>query len=106
MAFKKLKGYHEFSSIPIKESWNKCTVGLEHSVSGNYYWLTCQVRFYVGDEPDLLVHMGRGSKSDAARVIALLEQAGFIKSNTRYMREWEYHDYERNPTRPGPEKLA
>jgi hypothetical protein len=106
MAFKQLKGYQEFSAIQIKESWTKCNVGLEHSVSGSYYWLTCQVRFYEGNESDLLVHMGRGSQDDAAGVISILEQAGFTKTRTRYMREWEYHDYERNPSRPGPGKLA
>ena len=41
MSYRELKSYQDFIFIPMKDRWTKCTVGLEHSVSGDYYWLTC-----------------------------------------------------------------
>ena len=99
MSYRELKSYQDFISIPMKDRWTKCTVGLEHSVSGDYYWLTCSIKFYVGDESDLYIHIGRGSRSDADLVISTLEANGFKQTLRRFMREWEYFDFQRTPTR-------
>ena len=95
MSHQYLKNYHDFISIPMKNSWTKCTVGLEHSVSGDYYWLSCSVRFYIGEESDHMVFLGGGSKSNANLFISTLEAFGFEQSGRSIMREWEYTSYQR-----------
>ena len=95
MSYRELDSYQDFTSFPIKDRWTKCTVGLEHSVSGDYYWLTCSIKFFGGDESDLHIHIGRGSRSDANLVLSTLETNGFKQTIKRYMREWEYFDYQR-----------
>ena len=99
MSYRELKSYQDFTSFPIKDRWTNCTVGLEHSVSGDYYWLTCSIKFFVGDESDLYIHIGRGSRSDAELIISTLESFGFKQSLRRVMREWEYFDFQRTPTK-------
>ena len=96
MSYRELDSYQDFTSFPIKDRWTKCTVGLEHSVSGDYYWLICSIRFFVGDESDLYIHIGRGSRSDANLVLSTLETDGFKHTIKRFMREWEYFDYQRS----------
>ena len=103
MSYRELNSYHEFISIPINERWTSCTVGLEHSVSGDYYWLTCSIRFYLGDESDLYIHIGRGSRSDADLVISTIEANGFKQTIKRFMREWEYFDFQRTSNHVKPE---
>ena len=95
MESRQLGSYQEFLSIPIKDRWTKCTLGLEHSVSGDYYWLACEIRFFVGDELDMYIIIGRGTRSDAELVVSSLEDNGFMLSIRRAMREWEYFDYQR-----------
>ena len=97
MCYKNLKNYLDFISIPMKNSWTRCTVGLEHSVSGAYYWLSCSVRFYIGEESNHMVFLGGGSKSDARLIISTLEAFGFSQTGRRMMREWEYTEYQRLP---------
>jgi len=99
MSFRELKSYQDFIFIPMKDRWTKCTVGLEHSVSGDYYWLSCSVRFYMGEKSDLYIHIGGGSRSDAKLVLSTLEANGFKQMLRRVMREWEYFDFQRTPTR-------
>ena len=103
MSYRELKSYQDFISIPMKDRWTNCTVGLEHSVSGDYYWLTCFIKFYVGDESNLYIHIGRCSRSDADLVISTLEANGFKQTLRRVMREWEYFDFQRAPTRVSSE---
>ena len=97
MSYRELKSYQDFTSFPIKDRWTNCTVGLEHSVSGDYYWLACSIKFFVGAESDLYIHIGRGSRSDAELIISTLESFGFKQSLRRVMREWEYFDFQRTP---------
>lgn len=99
MSYFKLDSYQEFTSLPIKHRWTKCTVGLEHSVSGKHYWLLCEIQFFVDDEADLYLHIGPGSKGDANLVINTLEAHGFVQTGRRFMREWEYFDYQRADSR-------
>jgi hypothetical protein len=99
MGLLELDSFQDFVSIPIKDKWTKCTVGLEHSVRGDYYWLACEIKFYVGNETDLYIHIGNGSRSDADLVFSTLEKYGFKQTLKRFMREWEYLGYQRNPTR-------
>ncbi len=103
MSYRELKSYHEFISIPMRDRWTTCTVGLEHSVSGDYYWLTCSIKFYAGGESDLYIHIGRGSRSDADLVISTLEANGFKQTLRRVMREWEYFDFQRTPNQVNSE---
>ena len=103
MSYRELASYQDFTSFPIKDRWTKCTVGLEHSVSGDYYWLTCSIKFFVGDESDLNIHIGRGSRSDANLVLSTLEANGFTQTIKRYMREWEHFDYQRTPVQDDSE---
>jgi len=98
MSYRELKSYQDFISIPMKDRWTKCTIGLEHSVSGDYYWLSCSVRFYVGEKSDLYIHIGRGSRNDAKLILSTLEANGFKQTLRRVMREWEYFDFQRTPT--------
>jgi len=94
--YRELDSYQDFISIPIKDRWTKCTVGLEHSVSGDHYWLTCEIKFFVGDESDLYIHIGRGSRSDAKLILSTLEANGFKQTLKRFMREWEYFDFQKD----------
>ena len=87
--------YQDFASFPIKERWTNCSVGLKHSVSGDYYWLACEIKFYVGTDPDLYILIGNGSRSDANLVLSTLESNGFTQIIRRFLREWEYYDYQR-----------
>lgn len=104
MSYTYLKNYQDFLSLQMKSSWTKCTVGLEHSVSGKYYWLSSEAKFFVEGEPDLLVLLGGGSKKDSKILFSTLEAHGFNRVNRRVMREWEYFDYERVPkSEPQPE---
>jgi hypothetical protein len=103
MSYRELDSYQDFTSFPIKDRWTRCIVGLEHSVSGDYYWLTCSIKFFVGDESDLYINIGRGSRSDADLVSSTLEANGFKQSIKRYMREWEYFDYQRTPVQDDTE---
>jgi hypothetical protein len=96
MNFLELASFQDFVSIPIEDKWTKCTVGLEHSVSGDYYWLTCTIMFYVEDQADLYLHGARGSRSDAELILSTLEANGFNQVLKRFMREWEYIDFQRD----------
>ena len=96
MRSRELKSYQEFLSVPIKNRWTKCTVGLEHSVSGDDYWLACEIKFFAGDKADLIIFIGPGSRSDEELIISCLEDSGFELILRRAMREWEYFDYQRN----------
>lgn len=98
MKSRNLSSYQDFASFPIKDRWTNCTVGLEHSVSGDFYWLACEIKFYVGNETDLYILIGNGSRSDADLVFSTLEKYGFKQTLKRFIREWEYFDYQRNPT--------
>jgi 3'-phosphoadenosine 5'-phosphosulfate sulfotransferase len=95
MNTRQLESYQEFTSLPIKDRWTGCTLGLEHSVSGDDYWLACEIKFTVGQEVDLYILIGRGSRSDEELVISYLEENGFELVLRRAMREWEYFDYQR-----------
>ena len=97
MSYKYLNNYNNFISIRMKDSLTKCTVGLEHSVSGDYYWLSATVKFYIGEESDLLVFLGGGNKRDANLIFSTIEAFGFKLDKRRFMREWEYYDYQRVP---------
>ena len=103
MSYRELDSYQDFTSFPIKDRWTRCIVGLEHSVSGDYYWLTCSIKFFVGDESDLYINIGRGSRSDADLVLSTLELNGFKQTIKRYMREWEYLDFQRTPVQDDSE---
>ena len=98
MKSRNLSSYQDFTSFPIKDRWTNCTVGLEHSASGDFYWLACEIKFYVGNETDLYILIGNGSRSDADLVFSTLKKYGFKQTLKRFMREWEYFDYQRNPT--------
>lgn len=95
MSYRHLESYQEFSQLPFKDRWTSCSVGLEHSVSGDDYWLSCEIKFSVEGITDLVIHIGRGSRSDGQLVLSTLEANGFKLSLRRYMREWEYFDYQR-----------
>ena len=95
MNTRSLESYQEFTSLPIKDRWTGCTLGLEHSVSGDDYWLACEIKFFVGEEVDLYIHIGPGSRSDEQIITAYLEENGFELVLRRAMREWEYFDYQR-----------
>jgi hypothetical protein len=97
MPTRHLERYQDFTTIPIKDRWTGCALGLEHSVSGDDYWLACEIKFFVGDEADLVIYIGRGSRSDEQLVISYIEDNGFELVLKRWMREWEYFDYQRNP---------
>jgi len=81
MSHKRLKNYQDFLSPRIKSSWTKCTVGLEHSVSGEYYWLNSEVRFFAEGEPELLVHLRGGDKNDPKIIFSTLEAQGINQVN-------------------------
>lgn len=95
MRSQKLNSYQEFLSVPIKNRWTNCTIGLEHSVSGDDYWLACEIKFFAGDNADLMILIGKGSRSDEELIIRHLEHSGFELILRRAMREWEYFDYQR-----------
>lgn len=95
MNTRQLDSYQEFTTIPIKDRWTGCTLGLEHSVSGDDYWLACEIKFFVGEDADMYLLIGRGSRSDEEIVMAYLEEYGFELVLRRAMREWEYFDFQR-----------
>lgn len=97
MNYEQLKHYQDFTSLRMKPSWTRCTVGLEHSVSGKFYWLSSDVRFYAVDELDHLVLLGGGEKNDSKVLFSTIEAHGFNQVNRRVMREWEYYDFKRIP---------
>jgi hypothetical protein len=76
---------------------DKLHVGLEHSVGGDYYRLACEIKFYMGTDSDLYIHIGNGSWSDANLILSSLEASGFTQIIKRFMREREYYDYQRTP---------
>lgn len=95
MNTRQLASYQEFTSLLIKDRWTGCTLGLEHSVSGDHYWLACEIKFFVGEEADLFIFIGPGSRSDEKIVTTCIEENGFELVLRRAMREWEYFDYQR-----------
>jgi hypothetical protein len=102
MSYRHLESYQEISQLPIKDRWTSCSVGLEHSVSGDDYWLSCEIKFSADGTTDLVVYIGRGSRSDGQLVLSTLEANGFKLSLRRYMREWEYFDYLRKAQQLNP----
>ena len=97
MSYEQLKHYQDINSLQMKPSWTRCTVGLEHSVSGKFYWLSSVVRFYAEDKLDHLVLLGGGEKNDSKVLFSTIEAHGFNQVNRRVMREWEYYDFKRIP---------
>jgi hypothetical protein len=95
MNFQSMKDIKDIQTIRIKDSWNKCVVELEHSVSGEYYWLDSFIKFYDGNGPSTLMRFGRCHKSDPKLIFSFLQAQGFQQTNRRVMREWEYYDFER-----------
>ena len=102
MSYRQINSYLEFPELPIKDRWTSCSVGLEHSVSGDDYWLSCEIKFFVDGITDLVIHIGRGSRSDGQLVLSTLEANGFKLCIRRYMREWEYFDYQREEQQINP----
>jgi hypothetical protein len=95
MSTRQLGSYQEIITIPIKDRWTACTIGLEHSVSGDNYWLACEIKFFVGEDTDMFIFIGPGSRSDEEIIISYLENNRFKLVLRRAMREWEYFDYQR-----------
>lgn len=95
MAYKELKAYADFAHLLIQPSWNKCTVGLEHAVGGDYYWLSSDARFYANGGLELYVFLRSGQEDDPLIIFSTLETQGFKQVKRRFMREWEYYDFER-----------
>ena len=83
-------GMSRLQTLIIDETWDRAEVGLEHAVSGEFYWLHSQIVFYSGDEMAQFVSLGPCQKSDPERVSAYLREAGFRYASRRINREWEY----------------
>jgi len=97
MSYNRLADVHAIRTIEIQNSWKRCTVELEHSVSGDYYWLMSRLVFRSDEDDERIwFELGKCHRNDPETIIfPFLDSQGFRRTNQRFMREWEYHDFER-----------